>query len=68
MLSPEAMSESVLPPRVMPVSKVLLHLGSVSMSMTVLIAKGHTDVHGLCCRLKPYDVYHVSDLHCHLRP
>lgn len=46
-------SGSVLPPRAMAGSMVLLQLGPVLMSMTHVTIKGHADVHGLCCNLNP---------------
>lgn len=35
-------------------SVILLQLGAVLMSMACVTIKGHADVHGLYCHLKPY--------------
>lgn len=55
MLPPKAMLMFgfILPPRNMTGSEVLLHLGSVLMSIVMITTEGHSDVHGLCCSLEP---------------
>lgn len=47
-------SKSVLPLRAMTGSNGLLQPWSVLMSVALVTAKGHEDIHDLCCHLKLY--------------
>lgn len=44
---------SMLPPKTLSGSMVLLKPESLWMSMFSVTTKGYADIHGLCCRMKP---------------